>query len=519
MVVKFLKKDIPYIHMDKVFLVKGETGSGKTELVINKAGEYVNSHHRVFHVVPLNSLKFNLYSRYKVKYGDKVSFSHRHDAKIYVLTYHEYAQALTTGLNTFYDVIAFDEFHVITEDIFRPVVYASVINTKKFYHLYFISATPVDLPFIKFDQVIELSGRKSQYHVFKVEKNEYTNVILNEYKQGNRGFVYVGGIESTKKVATEVANILPNIYNEDFGTDDKLLGNLLKKGIAYINSSMSHDDRKLVNDLLNDGTVKLLTVTSAIVYGVDFDFDYGVFITPVYLNKLRAKQFFGRVGRRKEGRVYVTFYPDLLPGDVDVKIRDEDRDFAELIALNTDYICHKYGICDDGTVKTIAYNLVPPSLAKRVIDANIRNFEDVKYMECVTVSLYKQSLDADQFCVEEFGLYADAGTMLSLDNWINLKGTMNPRLVDELSYLAHIVGVLKNPRFEDLSIAVKFGIPYGSLKELLPLLDLPYIGRYRAYQLYKEGVTADNLCEEREKIVKILGGWGKKILKVVCGGD
>jgi hypothetical protein len=24
---------------------------------------------------------------------------------------------------------------------------------------------------------------------------------------------------------------------------------------------------------------------------------------------------------------------------------------------------------------------------------------------------------------------------------------------------------------------------------------------------------------EREKVVKILGGWGKKILKVVCGGD
>jgi hypothetical protein len=505
--------------MDKIILVKGETGSGKTELVINKAGEYINNYHRVFHVVPLNSLKFNLYSRYRAKYGDKVSPSYRHDAKIYVLTYHEYAQALTTGLNTYYDVIAFDEFHVITEDIFRPVVYASLVNTKQFYHLYFISATPVDLPFIKFDEVIELSGRKSQYRVFKIEKGDYTDVILNEYKQGSRGFVYVGGVESTKKVATEIAGKLPNIYNEEFDTDDKLLGNLLKKGIAFINSSMSHDDRKLVNDLLNDGTVKLLTVTSAIVYGVDFDFDYGVFITPVYLNKLRAKQFFGRVGRRKEGRVYVTFYPDMLPGDVDVRIRDEDRDFAELIALNVDYICRKYGICDGGTVRTVAYNLVPPSLAKKVIDSDIRNFEDVKYMECVTVSLYKQSLVADKSCAEEFGLFADADIMSALDSWVNLKGTMNPRLVDELSYLAHIVGVLKNPKFEDFSIAVKFGVPYDSLKELVPLMDLPYIGRYRAYQLYKEGVTLENLCEKREKVVKILGGWGKKILKVVCGGD
>jgi hypothetical protein len=505
--------------MDKIILVKGETGSGKTELVINKAGEYVANYHRVFHVVPLNSLKFNVYSRYRAKYGDKVSPSYRHDAKIYVLTYHEYAQALTTGLNTYYDVIAFDEFHVIAEDIFRPVVYASLVNTKQFYHLYFISATPVDLPFIKFDEVIELSGRKSQYRVFKIEKDDYADVVLNEYRQGNRGFVYVGGVESTKKVATEIADKLPNIYNEEFDTDDRLLGNLLKKGIAFINSSMSHDDRKLVNDLLNDGTVKLLTVTSAIVYGVDFDFDYGVFITPVYLNKLRAKQFFGRVGRRKEGRVYVTFYPDMLSGDVDVRIRDEDRDFAELIALNVDYICRKYGICDGGTVKTIAYNLVPPSLAKRVIDSDIRNFEDVKYMECVTVSLYKQSLVADKFCAEEFGLFADADIMSALDSWVNLKGTMNPRLVDELSYLAHIVGVLKNPRFEDFSIAVKFGVPYDSLKELVPLMDLPYIGRYRAYQLYKEGVTLENLCEKREKVVKILGGWGKKVLKVVCGGD
>ena len=505
--------------MDKIILVKGETGSGKTELIINKAGEYVANYHRVFHVVPLNSLKFNVYSRYRAKYGDKVSPSYRHDAKIYVLTYHEYAQALTTGLNTYYDVIAFDEFHVIAEDIFRPVVYASLVNTKQFYHLYFISATPVDLPFIKFDEVIELSGRKSQYRVFKIEKDDYADVVLNEYRQGNRGFVYVGGVESTKKVATEVADKLPNIYNEEFDTDDRLLGNLLKKGIAFINSSMSHDDRKLVNDLLNDGTVKLLTVTSAIVYGVDFDFDYGVFITPVYLNKLRAKQFFGRVGRRKEGRVYVTFYPDMLSGDVDVRIRDEDRDFAELIALNVDYICRKYGICDGGTVKTIAYNLVPPSLAKRVIDSDIRNFEDVKYMECVTVSLYKQSLVADKFCAEEFGLFADADIMSALDSWVNLKGTMNPRLVDELSYLAHIVGVLKNPRFEDFSIAVKFGVPYDSLKELVPLMDLPYIGRYRAYQLYKEGVTLEDLCEKREKVVKILGGWGKKVLKVVCGGD
>jgi len=519
MVVNFLKNNVPYIRMDKIILVKGETGSGKTELVINKAGEYVANYHRVFHVVPLNSLKFNVYSRYRARYGDKVSPSYRHDAKIYVLTYHEYAQALTTGLNTYYDVIAFDEFHVVAEDIFRPVVYASLVNTKQFYHLYFISATPVDLPFIKFDEVIELSGRKSQYRVFKIEKDDYTDVVLNEYRQGNRGFVYVGGVESTKKVATEIADKLPNIYNEEFDTDDRLLGNLLKKGIAFINSSMSHDDRKLVNDLLNDGTVKLLTVTSAIVYGVDFDFDYGVFITPVYLNKLRAKQFFGRVGRRKEGRVYVTFYPDMLPGGVDVKIGDEDRDFAELIALNVDYICRKYGICDGGTVKTIAYNLVPPSLAKRVIDSGIHNFEDVKYMECVTVSLYKQSLVADKVCAEEFGLFADADIMSALDSWVNLKGTMNPRLVDELSYLAHIVGVLKNPRFEDFSIAVKFGVPYDSLKELVPLMDLPYIGRYRAYQLYKEGVTLENLCEKREKVVKILGGWGKKILKVVCNGN
>jgi len=426
---------------------------------------------------------------------------------------------LTLGLNTYYDVVVFDEFHVIVEDIFRSVVYASVINTKHFYHLYFISATPVDLPFIKFDEVVELSGRKSQYHVFKVEKDRYMDVVLGEYRQGNRGFIYVGGVENTKKVATEVANILPNTYNEDFGTDDKVLGNLLKKGVAFINSSMSHDDRKLINDLLNDGTVKILTVTSAIIYGVDFDFDYGVFITPVYLNKLRAKQFFGRVGRRREGRIYVTFYPDMLPGDVDFRIRDDDRDFAELIALNIDYICRKFGICDSNTVKTIAYNLVPPLLAKRVLDNYIHNFEDVKYMECVTVAFYKQSLVADQFCAEEFGLYADADIVSSLDNWINLKGTMNPRLVDELSYLAHIVGVLKNPKFEDFSIAVKFGIPYNSLKELIPLMDLPYIGRYRAYQLYSEGVTINNLCEKKEKVVRILGGWGKKILKVVCGGD
>jgi len=505
--------------MGNVFLIKGETGSGKTELIINKAGEYVANHHRVFHVVPLNSLKFNVYSRYRAKYGDKVSPSYRYDAKIYVLTYHEYAQALTLGLNTYYDIVTFDEFHVITEDIFRPVVYASVVNTKKFYHMYFISATPVELPFVKFDEVIELSGRRSRYKVAKVEKNRYIDVVLSEYKQGHRGFIYVGGVENTKKVATEVANLLPNIYNEDFGTDDKLLDSLLKKGVAYINGSMTHNDRKLINDLLSDGSVKVLTVTSAIAYGVDFDFDYAVFITPVYLNKLRARQFFGRVGRRNEGIIYVTFDPDMLPGNVDVSIRDEDRDFAELIALNVDYICSKFGICDNNTVKTIAYNLVPPSLAKRVLDSDIHGFDDVKYMECVTVALYRQSLDADQFCVEEFGLYADAGIMSSLDDWLNLKGAMNPRLVDELSYLAHIVGVLKNTKFEDFSIAVKFGVPYDSLKELVPLMDLPYIGRYRAYQLYKEGVTLENLCEEMEKVVKILGGWGKKILRVVCSGN
>jgi len=32
-------------------------------------------------------------------------------------------------------------------------------------------------------------------------------------------------------------------------------------------------------------------------------------------------------------------------------------------------------------------------------------------------------------------------------------------------------------------------------------------------------VTLENLCEKREKVVKILGGWGKKILKVVCNGN
>jgi len=32
MIVKFLNNGVPYIHMDKIILVKGETGSGKRSL-------------------------------------------------------------------------------------------------------------------------------------------------------------------------------------------------------------------------------------------------------------------------------------------------------------------------------------------------------------------------------------------------------------------------------------------------------------------------------------------------------
>ena len=47
--------------------------------------------------------------------------------------------------------------------------------------------------------------------------------------------------------------------------------------------------------------------------------------------------------------------------------------------------------------------------------------------------------------------------------------------------------------------------------------DRPYIGRVRAYELYKNGVTREDLCEKYDVVKKVVGEKvGRKVYDLVC---
>ncbi|AZI75825.1 putative superfamily 2 helicase [Sulfolobales Beppu filamentous virus 2] len=488
-------------------LIKGRTGSGKTRLMITKAGEFVKNYHRVFHLSPLRSLSVQLYQRYKELYGDIVTNSLRDGYKIYVLTYNQFNQFLAVGNKVFDDVIIFDEFSLIINPLFSNVIYSAIINSVDAFKRYFLSATPVDVG-IKYDEEIDLGQQGSDYEV-----KEVTN--WERYVDFSKvGFIYVPGVDGTRTVCAK----FDTGAGVDVDVDDPVLASMLKRGVAYYNSQMSPGDREKVAKLLELGEVRVICTTTALNYGVDYKFDYGIFTSPRFLSKADFIQFAGRVGRRGHGVVYVTFDVGKLP---DVKAFRPDEgvmDFARLIGGDYDYICKKYDICDKALLKTLAFHLVHPAEAKKIIEMQYLRVDNDEYRLCVLAGLMKSSVDVDPMC-NSYGLLVDRSTVSVFRKALNLEklSFSDYKLLQEASYKAHIIGILKDARFEDISLALKYGLPLEHIRDLVKLIDIPYIGRVRAYELYKEGVTRKNLCEKYAVLKKVVGEKiAKKIYELAC---
>lgn len=575
--VQWVKLATPNKNENENVLVTGRTGSGKTEYVIRKAGEMVKDHHPVYHVVPLVTLKNNVLSRYKEKFPDEIRKDIGFKPGIHVLTYHEFNQLLVLknakGTSMFNSIVIFDEFHVINEEFFKSPVYSAIQNTGTTFRTYFVSATPINLPNIRFHYHVKVSSpHESKYTIKQIPINRADDLIIENVIQGKIGFVYEGSIKRTINTALRYSEMLPPVENEDmnFDTDDDTLQITLKKGVAYMSSSLTLKDRNLVTKLMEDNSVKLLITTTSINYGVDFKFDFAVFKSDLYMDKMRTEQFHGRVGRRGEGVIYVLQGLDLMKEPKPLTIGEDDNDFANLIGLKQEIICKKYpDICPwyqvkqekkskevqeltsrvkpltefmeegddtvdmdqltwnngkpeiDPTLKSIAYHLIRPKDAVKIVNLDIHMIEDDNYLTCITASIYKMSVNVNGECVNMFGINADDYLVTLMNSWMNLeKKKLNGteyKEIQNLSYLAHIIGILRDERFEQLSVALKYGVRMSDLQKIQSLLDIPYIGRMRAYELYKEGITKENLCMNREKVIEKLKGIGKRVLDVVCG--
>lgn len=486
-------------------LVKGKTGSGKTTLLVTKAGEFVSAHHRVFHLVPLRSLQEQLYQRYKALYGDIVTRDVREGYRIYVLTYNRFVQYLSLSddpkSTVFYDVLVFDEFSLITNPVFSPYIYASLVDSSNNYRRYFVSATPVDIG-IRYDDVIELPSGGSKYKVVRVKDK------WGQYVDPNlKGFIYVPGIESTVTVCERFVNMYGG--GVDVDTDDPVLAKLLSHRVAYYNSRMSPADREKVTKLLEAGDVDLVCTTTALNYGVDFKFDYAIFTSPRFLDKSGFTQFAGRVGRRGEGVVYVTFDPDLLPDPPRYTPSKRDVDFARLVSGDYDYICREYGLCERGLLKSLAYHLVHPQDAKLIVEYPYMHVvgNSDEYRLCVLAYVMRpSSLFVDPEC-QKYDVNADRDLMGLFKRAINLGelSFADFKVLQEASYKAHILSLLKDVGYEDLSLALLYGLPLENVRQLVRLIDIPYIGRVRAYKLYRNGVTRENICENMSTVRRVVG--------------
>ncbi len=502
-------------------LLTGKTGSGKTEYIITKTKEFIENFHRVFHVVPLTSLKSDIYHRYKAKYGEIVGREYDEKRKIFVLTYHEYNQVLTKKPVLFYDVVVFDEFHTIIEPFFTHVVYSAIKNTKSFYQEYLISATPVPLDFITIDERIDLkSNYESKFTIEKIGMSDITYIIKTNLEQNKTGFDYVGSISNTVNKAIKYAELSPH-KGDKYETDDPILSKLLEKKVAFISSNLTFKDRDLIMKLLEDKEIKLLLTTTSINYGIDVDFDYAIFESDLYLDRIRTEQFFGRVGRRRQGTIYIVNGLNIEREPRKLVIDSDIEDFARLIALDEEYLCQKYpSLCRSSILKEVAYHLVHPKMAEMILNLDLRNIDDKEYMICVTAMLKKQSLDMKEECAKNYEIVADRETYDLIDDWINLrKKKLNGteiKQINELSYLAHILGVMKSEKYDKLSIAIKYGIRYEDVDKLVELLKVPYIGRMRAYKLYERGITMENICERYADVKEIMGKIADKIFRILC---
>ncbi len=509
------------------FLVTGGTGSGKTLYVLSKVPKYVEDVNVFVYASPSVALAVNVYRYVTERYGSrfKVTRDPKADAHIYVLTWHtalQYVAYRRYQKRPLYStVLVVDEFHMGVYDLFRPVFYALVKGTQDVYRRYFVSATPVEVPFVEFKERIDM-GEGKVPDVYLYGPDAFEELVKSLCGTG-LGLIYTGRVSLTESVAVRVAELCGFPEDEDVdvsGFDDKVLATLVRKGVAYYNSSLTYGDRRVIDQLLAEEKLKVLVATTAVSVGVNYNFSWAVFRDVLSLDKVMFRQVVGRVGRFGKGEVYVP-QGVKLPDPPPLKVTEEDEEFARY------YLPESYEGADAQTNFLIAFHLVKPSVYRKIVDMPVERVEDYDYMLCRLFSVdVKGAVDLE--CAK-YGINASA-KVAPVRDFINgvpvdeilekygMKYGEFRKLIEEYSYLAHVLGVFKDERYERLAVSIREGVNAVEFEGIEELVELPFIGRARAVKLWEAGIRKrGDLCEKADTAREVLGEkLATRLLSLVC---
>lgn len=513
--------------MTEDFLVTGGTGSGKTLYVLSKIPKYIEDVNVFVYASPSVALAVNVYRYVNEKYGSrfKVTRDPKADAHIYVLTWHtalQYVAYKRYQKRPLYStVLVIDEFHMGVYDLFRPIFYALVKGTEDVYRRYFVSATPVELQFLRFKERIDMGeGKVPDVYLYPPESFEE---LVKSLCGTGLGLIYTGRVALSESVAVRVTELCGFQEDEDIdvaGFDDLTLASLVRKGVVYYNSSLTYGDRRIIDQLLAEEKLKVVVATTAISVGVNYNFSWAVFRDVMSLDKVMFRQVVGRVGRFGKGEVYVP-QGIRLPDPPPFRPTEEDEEFASY------YLPQAYEGGDAQTNFLIAFHLVRPSVYRKVLELPVERVDDYDYMLCRLFSVDVKG-PTDLEC-SKYGITASAKVApvrdfvngLSVEEILRkygLKYGEFKKLIDEYSYLAHVLAVFKDERYERLAVSIREGVNAVEFEGIEELIELPFIGRARAVKLWNAGIRKrGDLCEKADVVRGVLGEkLTAKLLSLVC---
>lgn len=321
-------------------VLSAPTSFGKSFLVLEYMKRNMPDFNKIVYVVHTKSLKDEVYSKIKSKFGDDYDVTDNIDEIIdserYIII------IISDGQNTLeydidVDLLIVDEAYNLSK-IHSKERHFCIMRT---YHKLLVEAKKTILlgPFIE-----NVEGEDSES--FKLIKTNYSPVVqkiiegedlynsipekkfIDEIKKGNKTIAYFG----SKTKIYEYVEYLVNNYNEqeymdpfikwmeDFFPDFWLLPKLMKRGVGLYHSSFPKYINLYNMNKFNKENFKGLITTSAILEGVNTSsksliiFDSTAGKNGDEINKLTAFQFFnlcGRVGRLGEEIVgYVYNYGD-----------------------------------------------------------------------------------------------------------------------------------------------------------------------------------------------------------------
>lgn len=276
-------------------LLIAETGNGKTFVAEAKTRKALNNNERVAYTVPSRALQKEKYETLTQWLPDDVEIANGTgypDADVIVSTFESFFAAVLRGLVDGYDLVVFDDFHVIYGAFRGPSIEKAMSASRDAdMEIFAMSATvgnpdviarwiggrltisdePRSVP-INEEPVGKLPSNQ------KAIGNQVTDIIENNPEKGPYlvfNDTKANAESRAKTIAdhvsfeteTDFEGAVQDVISTELTDAHEELIELLNSGIAYHHAGLDTEIQKLIEEYTNTGDIQVITATTTLSYG------------------------------------------------------------------------------------------------------------------------------------------------------------------------------------------------------------------------------------------------------------